>query len=329
MKPTTLARAAFALFASVFASCDGGAGAAAKGTGRLRFALIVKTQQNPVFVCMQHGAEKAARELGVDVKTFSPADEKNFQEQADLVRVAVRQRFDAVLIAPADSKLLVAPLKEAKDAGAAVVNIDNSLDPDEARAQGLQVDAFVGVDNVAGGLLAAEFLAERLGRKGEVAMLEGFVGVANSEDRKRGFREGIARFPEMQLVAIQTGEWYPTKALEATQGILQRYTNLAGLFCANDLMALGAIRAAEQAGRLERLTIVAFDNLSEVRGALLSGALAGTIEQFPDWMGETAVRVAHELLTTGTIASRDLRSPLEMVSAESLKTKDVKPLSER
>jgi ribose transport system substrate-binding protein len=326
MKHRCLSAALAAAALLTASACDRGPAAA---PGRLRFALIVKTQQNPVFVCMQHGAEKAAKELGVDVKTFSPADEKNFQDQAELVRVAARQKFDAILIAPADSKLLVAPLKEAKDAGIPVVNIDNALDPAEMKAQGLRPDAFVGVDNVAGGRLAADFLAKRIGEDGEVAMLEGFVGVANSEDRKRGFQEGLVKYPNVKLVAVQTGEWYPAKALEAMQGILQRYPSLEGVFCANDLMALGAVNAAEQAGKLKGLTIVAFDNLSEVRKPILDGTIAGSIEQFPDWMGETAVRVAHELKTTGRLTKTDLRSPLEMISAESLKTKDVKPVGDR
>jgi ABC-type sugar transport system substrate-binding protein len=94
-------------------------------------------------------------------------------------------------------------------------------------------------------------------------------------------------------------------------------------------MALGAVNAAEQAGKLKGLTIVAFDNLSEVRKPILDGTIAGSIEQFPDWMGETAVRVAHELKTTGRLTKTDLRSPLEMISAESLKTKDVKPVGDR
>lgn len=300
----------------------------AKG-GALRFALVVKTQQNPVFTCMQHGAEAAAKEAGVELKTLSPADEKNFQEQADLVRVAARQRFDAILIAPADSKLLVAPLKEAKDAGIVVINIDNALDPAEMAAQGLAVDAFVGVDNVEGGRLAADFLAERIGKQGQVAMLEGFVGVANSEERKRGFQEGIAKYPKIELAAVTTGEWYPTKAMEATQGLLQRYPNLKGIFCANDLMAIGALNAAEQAGRQSGLTVVAYDNLRDVRPLLLEGKLAGTIEQWPDWMGGEAVRLAHRLKTRGSLERRDVRSSLAMISKESLAREDVKPVGER
>jgi ribose transport system substrate-binding protein len=304
-------------------------GSAPNGGKHQRYALIVKTQQNPVFICMQRGADEAAKKLGVELIPLSPADEKNFQEQVEYVRIATRKKVDAILIAPADSKLLVAPLKEAQDAGIKIINIDNALDPAEMQSQGLKLDAFVGVDNVEGGRLAADFLAKKIGEAGQVAMLEGFVGVANSEQRKQGFKEAIAKYPKIELVAVATGEWYPAKAMEVTQGLLQKYPNLRGLFCANDLMAIGAISAAEQAGKLQGLTIVAYDNLKDVRAALLAGKIAGTIEQWPDWMGAQAVRVAYEIQTKGAIAKNDFRSPVAMISPESLKEKDVKPVGER
>lgn len=180
----------------------------AGGAKSLKFALIVKTQQNPVFTCMQRGAEEEAKKLGVEVQTLSPAVEKNFQEQVDLVRSAVRKKFGAILIAPSDSKLLVAPLKEAADAGIAIINIDNALDPAELKRQGLVLDAFVGVDNIAGGRLGAQYLANKIGDAGEVIMLEGFIGVANAEDRKKGFHDEIAKHPNIKLVASQTANWY-------------------------------------------------------------------------------------------------------------------------
>lgn len=322
----------FILLISIFvvsAGCHKSAENNSSSGGKFRFALIVKTQQNPVFSCMQRGAEEAAAALGVEVKTFSPAVEKNFQEQVDLVRAAARQKFDAILIAPSDSKVMIAPLKEAADAGIPIINIDNALDENEMKKQNLQLAAFVGVDNVAGGRLGAQYLASKLGDAGEVMMLEGFQGVANAEDRKRGFHEEIAKHTNIKLVASQTANWYTEEALTVTTGLLPKYPNLKGIFCANDLMALGAVRAVEQAGRAGKIIIVAFDNIKEVRADLLSGKVAGSIEQWPDWMGGEAVRAAHELKTKGTLTNRDRRSPLEMISAESLKTKDVKPVGVR
>ncbi|MFN0207882.1 MAG: substrate-binding domain-containing protein [Planctomycetota bacterium] len=295
----------------------------------LKFALIVKTQQNPVFICMQRGAEEEAKKLSVEVQTFSPAVEKNFQEQVELVRSAARKKFDAILIAPSDSKLLVAPLKEAADAGVPIINIDNALDPAELKRQNLTLDAFIGVDNVAGGRLGAQYLAQKIGGAGEVMMLEGFVGVANAEDRKRGFHEEIAKHPNIKLVASQTANWYTEEALTVTTGLLPKYPNLKGIFCANDLMALGAIRAVEQAGKTNSVVIVAFDNIKEVRESLLNGKLAGSIEQWPDWMGAEAVRAAHELKTKGKLTNRDRRSPIEMISKESLTTKPVEAVGVR
>lgn len=278
---------------------------------------------------MQRGAEEEAAKLGVEVRTFSPAVEKNFQEQVDLVRAATRQKFDAILIAPSDSKLLVGPLVEAAAAGIPIINIDNALEPAEMQKQGLKIEAFVGVDNVAGGRLGAQYLAQQIGDAGEVLMLEGFQGVANAEGRKSGFHDEIAKHPKIRIVASQTANWYTEEALTVATGVLPKYPNLKGIFCANDLMALGAIRAIEQAGRTGKITVVAYDNIKEVREALLAGKLAGTIEQWPDWMGAEAVRAAHELKTKGTLTNRDRRSPLDMVSAESLKIKDIKAVGVR
>jgi ribose transport system substrate-binding protein len=293
----------------------------------MRFALVVKTRQNPVFLCMEAGARSVAAALGVELVTFSPAVEKDFQQQVELVRSATRQRFDAILIAPADSKLLVAPLKEAADAGIAVVDIDNALDPAECRAQGFEAAAFVGVDNVEGGRLAARYLWGALEDKGEVAMLEGFPGVANAEDRKRGFHEEMAKHPVIRVVASQTANWYTEEAVTVTAALLRRHPGLTGIFCANDLMALGALQAIEQAGRQGKVSVVGFDNIENVRPALASGALVATIEQWPDWMGAEAVRAAHELKASGKLERRDRRSPVELVTTDSIRRSDVPPVS--
>jgi ribose transport system substrate-binding protein len=220
-------------------------------------------------------------------------------------------------------------LKEAVDAGIPVVNIDNALDRKEMAEQRLDVAAFVGVDNVAGGRLGAQFLCEAIGDAGEVAMLEGFVGVANADDRRTGFHEEIARHPRVKLVESMTANWYTEEALTVATTLLKRFPNLKGIFCANDLMALGAMQAIEQADKTGRVVVVGYDNIEPVRAALASGKLAGTIEQWPDWMGAEAVRAAYELKTAGKLERRDRRSPIEMVSTTSIKTKDVKPVGVR
>ncbi|MBI2298347.1 MAG: substrate-binding domain-containing protein [Armatimonadetes bacterium] len=263
-----------------------------------KLALVVKTRNNPFFTPMIHAAEAEAKALGVQLEVQAPPQESDKEQQFALVQNLVAKGLDAILIAPADSKAIVPALKQAQDKGVLVINLDNRVDAEAAQAAGLTLSGYVGADNEAGGKLAGEELVARLGGKGKIAILEGIRGADNAEARKRGCEAAVTG--KLEVVATESAEWDTQKAYNKMASILAAHADLNGVFCANDKMALGAVKAIAEAGK-KGIVVVGYDNIPDVKDHLADGRMAATIEQHPDFMGKYGVRMAVGVLA-GTVA---------------------------
>jgi len=139
-------------------------------------------------------------------------------------------------------------------------------------------------------------MAEKLGGKGNVVVLEGIPGHETGDERLRGFREVIAKSPGIKIVASQPANWERDQGFNVFQNILQANPNVNGLFACSDLMALGAMEAIAAAGKTGKIVVIGFDALPEAREAIKKGAMAATVAQFASRMGSTAVEYAEKLL---------------------------------
>lgn len=283
-------------------------------------ALIMKTLTNEFFQTMEKGGRAAAEELGVELKVMSGSRETATEEQADLVASAIGQKVAAILIAPADSKALVRPLLAANKANIPIINLDNPLDPDEVKAQGLKYVAYIGTDNVEGAYMSTKELIRAMGGKGNIAMLEGIRAADNADKRRKGYEKAIGETKGAVVeVANETANWETAQAHEVFGAMLQRRPEIEGLFCANDNMALGAIKAIEQAGKTGKILVAAFDNLKAVQEEILKGTIHCTIDQHADWMASEGVKMAVKLMKGEEIPESD---KVKLVNLE-LITKDV------
>lgn len=282
-----------------------------------RLALVVKTRNNPFFDPMIKAAEAEAKALGAELNVQAPAQETDKERQFAIVQDLTAQKTDAILIAPADSKGIVPALKQASDKGTLVINLDNRVDPASASAAGLSLAGYVGANNEEGGKLAGEAMAEALHGSGKVAILEGIRGADNAEARKRGFMQGIQG--KLDVVASDTAEWDTQKAYAKFQSMLAAHPEIQGLFCANDKMALGAIKAIAEAGKKGQIVVVGYDNIPDVRSYLDSGEMYATIEQHPDLMGKYGVRSAVGLLNGKLQKGGEFLVPLEVIRSTAKK----------
>ncbi|MCX6362127.1 MAG: substrate-binding domain-containing protein [Armatimonadetes bacterium] len=308
-KPTEPAKPATPAAAAVTgADLDG----VAKADKPFKLALIVKTRNNPFFDPMIKAAEEAANELGVTLEVQAPPQEGDKEIQFSMVQNVVAKGVDAILIAPADSKGIVPALKQAADKGVLVVNIDNRVDAASAAAAGLASGGYVGANNEEGGRLAGEKMASLLGGKCDVAILEGIRGADNAEARKRGFEAGVK--DKLTVASRESAEWDTQKAYAKFQSMLAAKPNLAGVFCANDKMAIGAMKAIQEAGKQGKIAVIGYDNIPDVKAALAAGDLKATIEQHPDLMGRYGVKMAVGMLSGKLAKGGEFLVPLEVVT---------------
>ena len=168
----------------------GGAGALA--AEKPKVGLVMKSLANEFFKQMQAGAEKYAAKNSdkFDFKAVGMKDERDFAAQVDAIENFVTQKYNIIVVAPANSKAMVTPIAKALKEGVKVINIDVELDQDAKKAAGIDL-AFFGPDNRAGAKLAGDALAQELGPGGKVVILEGNPEADNAVQRKKGFMDSV------------------------------------------------------------------------------------------------------------------------------------------
>jgi ribose transport system substrate-binding protein len=285
-------------------SCNRGekptAGATAS-SGKPTIALVVKTLNNPFFIEMQKGAEEAAQKLGVTLLVQAADREIDVERQMQIIENLIQLKVKALCIAPSGSREIVPVIVKANKANIPVLIVDTRADEKALSAAGGKIATFIGSDNYDGGKIAGAFVAEKLGGKGEVAVLEGIPGHETGDQRLRGFRESIAKAPGITIVASQPANWERDQGFNVFQNLLQANPNINALFACNDLMALGATEAIAAAGKTGKIVVVGFDAQPEAREAIKKGTMAATVAQFASRMGSTAVENAAKLLRGETI----------------------------
>jgi ribose transport system substrate-binding protein len=275
-------------------------------------ALVVKTLNHPFFIDMEKGARKAADSLGVELLVQAPEREIDVEKQMQIIENLIERKVNALVIAPSGSREIVPAVVKANAAGIPVAIVDTRVDSATLQAANGSVATFIGSDNFQGGSIAGDFVAEKLGGKGEVVVLEGIPGHETGDSRLAGFRQAIAKHPGMKIVESQTANWERDQGFNVMQNMLQSHPNVSALFACNDLMALGAVEAIAAAGKTKQITVVGFDALDDARKAIKDGRMAGSIAQSPSDMGRLGVISAVRLLKKESVPA-DQRVPIELV----------------
>ena len=248
-----------------------------------QIALLMKTLSNEYFISMQQGAEEAAKQKNVDLIIQVAEKEDSTEQLVGLVENMIAKKVDAIIVTPNDSIAFIPAFQKAQKAqkaGIPIIDLDVRLDAKAAEAAGLKFN-YVGVDNFNGGYLEAKNLAEALGGKGNVAVLEGIPGVDNGEQRKGGALKAFAEYPDIKIVASQSANWETEQALNVTTNILTANPNVNGIFAANDNMAIGAVTAVENAGLAGKVLVTGYDGIPLAIEYVKQGKMQSTIDQLP------------------------------------------------
>jgi ribose transport system substrate-binding protein len=279
----------------------------------------MKTLANPFFIEMEKGAREAEKQLGIQLVVRTASQETSIPQQIAIMEEAVREKFDAIVLAPGDSVELIPAVAAAKAKGIVVVNIDNRLDPAFMAKSDVKDVPFISVDNREGAKLAAAVLIKGLRVPAKVLLLEGIRGAANAEERKKGAMEAMNAAPGITVVASETANWKIDEAREVTAKILQRNPDIKGIYCANDMMALGAIRALQEAGT-KKVRVGGFDALPQAMDAIAAGTLFVTVDQAPADQGRLGVEYAVKLLAGESVPAETIL-PVRIIDSDDVNKK--------
>jgi len=199
------------------------------------------------------------------------------------VDTMIAQKVDAIFLAPKSEKPLAQAVLKAKAAGIPVFLLDRNVDQTLAKP-GQDYVTFMGSDFVEEGKRAAEWLIEATGGTAKIIQLEGTVGSSPAIDRKKGFDDAIKNHPGMELlVSDPSGDFDRDKGRQTMETLLQAHPDVTAVYAHNDEMALGAIAALEQAGKVpgKDVIIVSIDGTRDALQAIIDGKLGATVECNP------------------------------------------------
>jgi ABC-type sugar transport system substrate-binding protein len=221
-------------------------------------------------------AEAAKR--GITLK-FSDAQGKQ-ENQIEAVRGFIAQGVDAIILAPVVETGWEPVLREAKRAKIPVVLVDRGIHVENPSL----FATLIASDFTAEGRKAAEWLAKKTDGKAKIIELQGTPGAAPAIDRQRGFDDEIAKYPDMKIIASQSGDFRRSGGKEVMEALLKKYGDeVTAVYAHNDDMALGALQAIEEAGKKpgKDILVVSVDGVKSAFEALVAGNMNCTVECNP------------------------------------------------
>ena len=285
-----------------------GAGGGQGGSAGKRIGVTLLTREHEFYRELEAGLREAADKLGYQL-TITSGDFDLAKQQSQIENFIV-QKVDAIVVCPADSKGIGPAIDQANAAGIPVFTADIA-------AQGGKVVSHVASDSLAGGRMAADYIARALNGQGSVGII-GQQEVQTGLDRENGFKEELAKHPGIKVVAILNGGGVRDRALKAAEDMLQGHPEVKAIFGINDDSALGALSAAEARGRTD-LVIVGYDATPEAVKAIERGSpLKADVAQQPRDIGTKTIEVIGTHLGGGQ-APPSVAVPIRMVDAAALK----------
>lgn len=264
-------------------------------------ALAISTLDNPFFVTLKEGAEKKAKELGYNLVVLDSQNDPA-KELSNVEDVTVRGA-KVLLINPTDSEAVGTAVAVANKKNIPVITLDRGANKGN-------VVSHIASDNVAGGKMAGDFIAEKVGKNAKVIQLEGIAGTSAARERGEGFKQAVET-NQFELLASQPADFDRTKGLNVMENLLASHGSAKAVFAQNDEMALGALRAIKASGK--NILVVGFDGTDDAVKAVNGGQLAATIAQQPEKIGELGVEAADKVLK-GEKVDAQIPVPLKVIS---------------
>lgn len=286
-----------------------------------RIAVIPKGTTHEFWKSVHYGAQLAAEKYGLEIVWLGPQLENDREGQIRVVQNFTTQRVDGIVLAPLDSQALVAPVKSASRAGIPVVIFDSDLDDSSI------IVSYVATDNKAGGRLAAEEMAKRLGGKGNVVMLRYNPGSASTQLREEGFLEKLKEYPDIKVISSeQYAGTTPESSLQKAQQVLQTHRDeINGIFAVCEPNAAGTLRALEDSKLIDKVVFVGFDPNPTMVKALADGKMKGIVLQDPVRMGYLAVEAMARKLKGETVEAR-IPTGEHLATPENMNSEEMKKL---
>ncbi|MCK8824220.1 sugar ABC transporter substrate-binding protein [Fuchsiella alkaliacetigena] len=233
-----------------------------------------------------------AEELGVETVRLDATGDPALQ--VNQIEDLIQQQVDVIVVWPVSGDAIVPAVRNANQQGIPVLIANSPIDESGFEL----VEGFAGPDNLTQGKYAAQMMKEALDGEGKVVELMGLPGYVTAHQRSDGFNEEVENYSGIEVIETQPADWDRSRAQEVMEDFLTKFPSgqIDGVYAADDNIAMGAINALEEAGRLDEVKITSATMFGDGYDAMKEGKIYGTIYQSPVEDArktvQTAVRIA-------------------------------------
>jgi ribose transport system substrate-binding protein len=277
-----------------------------------KIGISLGSMGNPFFVALAKGAETEAKKTNPNVEVLTFGYDFDIGKQFTQIDNFIASGVDLILLNPADAKAVGPAIKKAQAAGIVVVAVDTF-------AEG--ADAVVQTNNTQAGEIACQYIADKLGDKGEVVIING-PQVSSVIERVKGCEAVLAKSPDIKVLSDdQDGKGTRDGGMAVAQGLLTRYEKIDAIFAINDPQAIGADLAARQQNR-SGMVITAVDGAPDIEAALKDEKavqIQASASQDPYTMAQLAVKAGVEILNGNKPANPMTLMDSKLVTRDNVK----------
>jgi len=253
--------------------------------------IIVNDPSNPYWQTEGNVAKAEAEKLGYTANVGASKGDTN--TESNLIDTAITNRSVAIILDPANASGSVGAVKKAIAANIPVILVNA-----EINQEGLAKAQLVS-NNAQGAALGAQQWVKDVGQKGNYVELLGSPSDNNAATRSNGFTTVLSQYADLKKAGSQVANWDRTQGHDKMQNLLQANPSIIGVISGNDEMALGAIAALKEAGKLSSIKVGGFDGSPDAVAAVKSGELAYTVLQPVATFAAKAVDEADAFIKTG------------------------------
>ena len=284
--------------------------AASGGDGNITIGVTMKFDDLWLTTLRDAMSEYAATQPGVELVMVD--SKEDVATQLGQVENFVAQNVDAIIVIAANTDAADPMTKAAQDAGIPLVYV-NRLPSN--LPEGI---SYVGSESIQAGIMQAEWLAEQLGGKGNVVIMNGDLAQEAAQKRTEGEKQVFAKYPDITIIREDTGNWSRDQGLALMENWLASGDQIDAVAANNDEMAIGALQAIEAAGKLGEILVGGVDASPDALQEMDKGRLDVTVFQNAKGQGEGGIQVAIAL-AKGESVEQFTWIPFELVTPENYK----------
>lgn len=280
--------------------------------GKIKIGVSISNFDDTFLMYMKDGMDEYAKSLGSEVEVTYVDAKEDTAKQLSQVENFISQGVNAIVVVPVNTEAtepITAACQDAKVPLVYVNRLPGNL-PDDV--------VFVGSESIDAGIFQMEYIAEKLGGKGNVVIMMGKLDNEAAIMRTEGVKQVAAKYPDINIIFEQTANWSREEGMSLMENWLATGKQIDAVASNNDDMALGALKAIEAAGKLGQIVVGGVDCTPDALAELEAGKLDCTVFQDAAGQGGGAIDVAYKLAKGEKVENR-VWIPFQLVTPENYK----------